>query len=604
VWRYHPLRHQFEIFSTGCSNQWGIDFNEVGHLFITHCRSAWGGGPTSYMVQGGHYWNQANAYHAPFIASGKVAWNPGTETTFRNFLPSSARYGHGEGGAGDPGSRAIYGGHSHVGTMIYLGSNWPDQYRNQLFTHNLHGHQMNRQRNVRSGSGYETVHAGSDQLFTSDPMFIGVDLKYGPDGAVYMIDWVDQQHCHTTNVENWDRSNGRLYRMQWARSFKPVKVDLRKQSTTDLVALVTDKDEWYSRMARRLLQERGDAGAVPLIDQALSVTSETTDVLRLLWARHLVSGERPPAEMFENAAEEVRTWAVSLSVESHSPDSSRLLAMAAKDPSQMVRLSLASTLPRLGESDRWRLAEILGSEKEDRGDVFLPRLIWYGLAPVLLNDVPRALDLASSTPMPMLSDSIHWYLSKGSEGRARLTENLKESGSRSERILNLMAEALPSGNRVPAPQGWNEVVALRRNPKTSAALDKLGGIFGDASVLAMMRAKAVDEGASLTDRTEALQFLKESGDTECADEFVALLRHPELMPTVLPLMSRFNDTSVAKPILAMLPDLDALNRKNALFALSSQPVLAEALLRAVADGRVDRQWMSSFHVRQMRHLGN
>ena len=604
VWRYHPLRHQFEIFSTGCSNQWGIDFNEVGHLFITHCRSAWGGGPTSYMVQGGHYWNQANAYHAPFIASGKVAWNPGGEITFRNFLPSSARYGHGEGGAGDPGSRAIYGGHSHVGAMIYLGSNWPDQYRNQLFTHNLHGHQMNRQRNVRSGSGYETVHAGSDQLFTSDPMFIGVDLKYGPDGAVYMIDWVDQQHCHTTNVEKWDRSNGRLYRMQWARSFKPVKVDLRKQSTPDLVALVTDKDEWYSRMARRLLQERGDTGVVQLVDQALSSASETTDVLRLLWARHLVSGERPPADLFENAAEEVRSWAVSLSVESHSPDSSRLLAMAAKDPSQMVRLSLASTLPRLGESDRWRLAEILGSEKEDRGDVFLPRLIWYGLAPVLLNDVPRALDLASSTPMPMLSDSIHWYLSKAPEGRALLTENLKASGSRSERILNLMAEALPSGTRVPAPQGWNEVVALRRNPKTSAALDKLGGVFGDASVLAMMRAKAVDEGASLADRTVALQFLKESGDTECADEFITLLRHPELMPIVLPLMARFNDTSVAEPILAMLPDLDALNRKNALFALSSQPRLAEGLLRAVAEGRVDRQWMSSFHVRQMRHLGN
>jgi hypothetical protein len=435
-------------------------------------------------------------------------------------------------------------------------------------------------------------------------MFIGVDLKYGPDGAVYMIDWVDQQHCHTTNVENWDRSNGRLYRMQWASSFKPVKVDLRKQSTADLVALVTDKDEWYSRMARRLLQERGDAGAVPLIDQALSIASETTDVLRLLWARHLVSGEKPPADLFENAAEEVRTWAVSLSVESHSPVSSRLLAMAAADPSQMVRLSLASTLPRLGESDRWRLAEILGSKQEDGGDIFLPRLIWYGLAPVLLNDVPRALDLASSTPMPMLSDSIHWYLSKGSEGRARLTENLKESGSRSERILNLMAEALPSGNRVPAPQGWNEVVALRRNSKTSAALDKLGGIFGDASVLAMMRAKAVDEGASLADRTAALQFLKESGDTECVDEFVTLLSHPELMPTVLPLMARFNDASVAKPIIAMLPNLDALNRKNALFALSSQPRLAEALLRAVADGQVERQWMSSFHVRQMRYLGN
>ena len=289
VWRYHPLKHQFEIFATGCSNQWGIDFNEEGHLFITHCRSAWGGGPTSYMVQGGHYWNQANAYHAPFVASGKLGWSPGNETVFRNFLPSSAAYGHGEGGAGDPGSRAIYGGHSHVGTMIYLGSNWPDKYRDQLFTHNLHGHQMNRQRNLRQGSGYRTVHAGSDQLYTSDPMFIGVDLKYGPDGAVYMIDWVDRQHCHTTKVENWDRSNGRLYRMQWAESFQSVKVDLRQHSDEELVSLVRDDDEWYSRMARRLLQERQSKSALPLIDQALAGATKTADTLRLLWTRHLLS---------------------------------------------------------------------------------------------------------------------------------------------------------------------------------------------------------------------------------------------------------------------------------------------------------------------------
>ena len=28
VWRYHPVRHEFEIFAHGGSNQWGLDFNE------------------------------------------------------------------------------------------------------------------------------------------------------------------------------------------------------------------------------------------------------------------------------------------------------------------------------------------------------------------------------------------------------------------------------------------------------------------------------------------------------------------------------------------------------------------------------------------------
>lgn len=80
----------------------------------------------------------------------------------KNYLLASARYDHGEGGAGKPGTDAVYGGHSHVGTMIYLGDNWPTSYRNHLFTHNLHGHQINHQINVRDQGGFNPQHAGQD----------------------------------------------------------------------------------------------------------------------------------------------------------------------------------------------------------------------------------------------------------------------------------------------------------------------------------------------------------------------------------------------------------------------------------------------------------
>ncbi|HTO05199.1 MAG TPA: PVC-type heme-binding CxxCH protein, partial [Opitutus sp.] len=69
VWRYHPIRHEFEIFANGGSNQWGVDFNEAGHLFMTHCRSFHGGGGTTHIIRNAHYWNQANADYAPFISN-------------------------------------------------------------------------------------------------------------------------------------------------------------------------------------------------------------------------------------------------------------------------------------------------------------------------------------------------------------------------------------------------------------------------------------------------------------------------------------------------------------------------------------------------------
>jgi putative membrane-bound dehydrogenase-like protein len=204
VWRYHPVRHEFEIFAHGGSNQWGLDFNENGHLFMTHCRSFHGGGGTTYAIRNGHFWNQANANHAAFISNTAPDFAP----ALKNFLPAAARYDSGEGGAGKPGSTAIYGGHSHVGTMIYQGDNWPDAYRGHLFTHNLHGHQMNHQVNERVGSAYETKHGGHDMLYAAASTYIPVDLQTGPDGAVYMIDWTDLQHCHTPMEENGIAATG------------------------------------------------------------------------------------------------------------------------------------------------------------------------------------------------------------------------------------------------------------------------------------------------------------------------------------------------------------------------------------------------------------
>ena len=174
--------------------------------------------------------------------------------------------------------------------MIYQGANWPAAYRGHLFTHNLHGHQMNHQVVVPKGSGYEAMHAGADLIWTPDPRYMAVDLQSGPDGAVYIIDWFDQQHCHTPIEEKWDRSNGRIYRISWAATYKPVKVDLGKMSDVELAKLQTHEDEWYRRTSRRLLMERaskglvGDLALLVLIKQSSS--KDPVVALRACWALH------------------------------------------------------------------------------------------------------------------------------------------------------------------------------------------------------------------------------------------------------------------------------------------------------------------------------
>ncbi len=81
VWRYHPVRHEFEIFAHGGSNQWGLDFNEAGDLFMTHCRSFWGGGGTTFVIRNAHFWNQANGGFMPFICNDAPAFAPISRTS-------------------------------------------------------------------------------------------------------------------------------------------------------------------------------------------------------------------------------------------------------------------------------------------------------------------------------------------------------------------------------------------------------------------------------------------------------------------------------------------------------------------------------------------
>ena len=47
----------------------------------------------------------------------------------------------------------------------------------------------------------------------NDTWFRGLELKYGPDGAVYFTDWSDRGECHDTDADNAHRENGRIYKL-------------------------------------------------------------------------------------------------------------------------------------------------------------------------------------------------------------------------------------------------------------------------------------------------------------------------------------------------------------------------------------------------------
>lgn len=615
VWRYHPVRHEFEVFAHGGSNPWGLDHDERGQLFMTHCRSYWGRGGTTHVIQGGQFWNQANANYAPFI----VANPPSDFPDFRNYLLASARYDHGAGGAGAPGSDAIYGGHSHVGTMIYLGDNWPDEYRGRLFTHNLHGHQINQQVNRRWGSGFDTVHAGRDHFFCTDPKYIAIDLKYGPDGAVYIIDWYDQQHCHNPNDERWERGDGRVYRLQHESTFRPRKVNLANHTDEALVGLLGHRNEWYVRMARRLLHERGARGALaPQAAVALQgVFARHADPvmrLRALWTAHAVGSLSPAvaARALGDPDETVRAWAIQLAAERGAvpPEmGASLVRLAQTDASPVVRLYLASAAQRLPDALAWPVLEALAGHGADLGDRNIPKLVWHGLAPRVAGDVDRAVRLASTTLWPPLADWIHWYLGTldGEPLDRAVREVSKTDGDTLRRRMAGLWLALEPRANVPMPGAWRELAPRllgHDDVRVRQTAERVAASFGDTSMMPRLRGVLADRTAERAARQHAFAVLSRASDPASLPVLLELLDDAAFRGPALSLLARYDSMEVPAALLRRLDAFSAAERSVAFLTLTRRASFAGVLLDAVSDGRVPREQLTAFHVRQMADLRN
>src|SRR5207237_10334519 len=136
-------------------------------------------------------------------------------------------------------------------------ANWPAEYRGKLLTLNLPGRRINVDRLEREGSGYVARHE-PDIAQSADTWFRGIDLNYGPDGAVYIIDWSDTGECH--EHDGVHRLSGRVFRFSYGESRRVSPSNLSGLSTDELVALHTNKNEWFVRHARRELADRAAAG--------------------------------------------------------------------------------------------------------------------------------------------------------------------------------------------------------------------------------------------------------------------------------------------------------------------------------------------------------
>ncbi len=392
VWRFHPITHAFEVFAEGTSNSWGLDFNDYGQAFMTAC-------VIEHLYQvtlGGRYKRQAGQH-----------FNPNIYDDIKTIADHVHWVGKKGPHAGNSRSDAAGGGHAHAGAMIYLGGDsWPAEYRDAILMNNIHGARTNMDRLRREGSGYAATH-GPDFLKSNDSWSQMLNFRYGPDGSVYVIDWYDKNQCHSSNPDVHEKTLGRIFKISNVKDTW-VKVDLEKMPSEQLVDLQLQRNDWYVRHARRILQERGPDPAVhERLKRMLRDNPDATRKLRALWALHVTHGltDHDLHDLLANENEYVRSWAVYLLVEGQQPSDStvrQFAKMARGERSPLVRLYLASALQRTPVAKRWEVLSGLLARSEDAPDHNLPLMVWYATEPVVELDMPRALALTSTTRLPKL----------------------------------------------------------------------------------------------------------------------------------------------------------------------------------------------------------
>src|SRR4029453_219977 len=257
-------------------------------------------------------------------------------------------------------------------------------YRDRILMNNIHGHRANSDRLQRSGSGYSASH-GPDFLLANDSWSQLLNLRYGPDGSVFAIDWYDKNQCHSTNPDIHQKTLGRIFMLSNPKDRWPSRVNLGELSSEQLVGLQVHRNDWYVRTARRILQERGpDAKVHAGLKKILNDNPDVTRKLRALWALHVTAGltENDLLALLGHDSEYLRSWAVYLLVHGRNPSDAALrefARMARQDPSPLVRLYLASAMQRVSVDKRWDVLAGLLANGEDALDQNLPCMV--GCAP-------------------------------------------------------------------------------------------------------------------------------------------------------------------------------------------------------------------------------
>src|SRR5262249_17957786 len=162
-----------------------------------------------------------------------------------------------------------------------------------------------------------TASRGDDFLVSGDKNFRPINLRWGPDGGIYVIDWHDQNPCHQAKPDDWDYEHGRIYRIAPKGTKAKKAEDLGKKTDVELMKLLEHDNPYHYRTALRLISQRKEFSHESV--QALLSETLVRCKIRGIWAAYgmgqyaglMVGGQalqRIPESMQKQPTNEFMAW--------------------------------------------------------------------------------------------------------------------------------------------------------------------------------------------------------------------------------------------------------------------------------------------------------
>ena len=240
-----PSTLELGIHMKGLVNSWGHQMDLYGQSFAT---DGAGGEGINYVVPQGMYFTYAGA---------------------RRIL-----------GSVSPGSYPKF-----CGLEILYSPAFPSDWQDSMVTCDFRAHRVVRFAIREQGSAYVTQEM-PDLIRSQDPTFRPIDVKLGPDGALYIADWSNPiiQHGEVDFRDpRRDKEHGRIWRVTHKDHKLIAKKDLTKSSTSDLLTQLTGASGFHREKARRVLAERGAAAVLPALKSWMEKQPEERAQLEALW---------------------------------------------------------------------------------------------------------------------------------------------------------------------------------------------------------------------------------------------------------------------------------------------------------------------------------